>query len=78
MFSEYRRNHTEMKYLKRSSQYSFLDLREKIIEDIVKLKDYENPPIHAHPKTTGHFTTAHFPVFKDKKRKFTVCYCEER
>ena len=53
--------------LKRHSQYSLLDFREELIQNIMGFEEYNEPsPFRVH-KPVANFTSDHIPQFSDSK-----------
>ena len=61
--------------MKRHSQYSLVDFREELIQNIMGFEEYAEPAFRVH-KPVGHFTSEHIPQFSDSKRNCKVCFCK--
>ena len=64
--------------LKRHPRNSLLDFREKLIRNIMGLKEYAEPPTFRVHKPLRNFTSEHIPRFSDSKKNGKVCCRKEK
>jgi len=53
----------------RPGHFSFLEVREEVVRQLVDLPEYGNPPVYRVFDNPGHFETIHMPKFSEVKRK---------
>ena len=78
LFQQHGKNNPDLVTLKRHSRNSLLDFREKLIRNIMGLKEYAEPPTFRVHKPLRNFTSEHIPRFSDSKKNGEVCCRKEK
>ena len=78
LFQQHGKNNPDLVTLKRHSRNSLLDFREKLIRNIMGLKEYAEPPTFRVHKPLRNFTSEHIPRFSDSKKNRKVCCRKEK